>query len=407
MIRVLRLFAYAALLLAMSVPARAQGGAKKDMTLKTVVIDAGHGGKDTGGVSKDKQTYEKTIALDVSKRVAQKIQDEYPDVKVLMTRKDDRFIELEKRASFANKAEADLFICIHVDAVDSPKAHGYSIHCLGQSSVEGNDLFSKNLDLVKRENSVILLEDDYETKYQNFDPTDPQSYIMFNLMQNAHLAQSLVFAEDVANAMANGPITHSRGVSQNPFWVLWRTAMPAALIEIGFITNDKDLAVMRTEEGRDQIADNIFRAFCTFKSRYDGSMSVDKKNPTPVADKPAVKEVEKPAVKPEAPKEEAKPEVKPETPKEEVKPVVKPEVKPEAPKQEPKKITKYGVQVLVSSTERRLNDPYFGGYTPTVIKVGQLNKYIIGVSTSSSEVREFYTKVQKKYPDSFIVSFTE
>ena len=366
--RVLRLFACIAVLQAMSVPVYAQESAK--MCLKTVVIDPGHGGKDSGCVSRDKKTYEKNIALDVSKRVAQKISAAYPDVTVKMTRTDDTFVELENRAVFANKADANLFISIHVNSVDNTKANGYSVHCLGQSRVKGNDLYSKNLDLVKRENSVILLEEGYETKYQGFDPNDPQSSIIFNLMQNAHLGNSLAFAEDVANAMANGPIRHSRGVSQDPFWVLWRTAMPSVLIEIGFMSNDTDLATLRTENGRDQIADNIYKAFCTFKSRYDGSTT------------------------PETPKAE---------PKAESKAPAKPEPKPAAATE----TVKYGVQVLVSSREMDLKDPFFCGYTPTVIKSGKYNKYVIGVSTSQAEAKNTYQKVQKLFPDSFIVKFTE
>ena len=370
--RVFRVIAYTAAILAMSVPVHAQESAK--MCLKTVVIDPGHGGKDSGCISRDKKTYEKNIALDVSKRVAQKISAAYPDVSVRMTRTDDTFVELENRAVFANKAGADLFICIHVNSVDNTKANGYSVHCLGQSRVKGNDLYSKNLDLVKRENSVILLEEGYETKYQGFDPSDPQSYIIFSLMQNAHLGNSLTFAEDVANAMANGPIRHSRGVSQDPFWVLWRTAMPSVLIEIGFMSNDTDLATMRTEKGRDQIAENIYKAFCTFKSRYDGSM-------TPEPQKAEPKAPEK-----EEPKAPAKEEPKPQTSVETV---------------------KYGVQVLVSSREMDLKDPFFCGYTPTVIKSGKYNKYVIGVSTSQAEAKKTYQKVQKIFPDSFIVKFTE
>lgn len=380
--RVFRLFAYTAVLLAISVPVHAQE-AKGSMTLSTVVIDPGHGGKDSGCISKDKKTYEKTIALDVSKRVAQKISTAYPKVAVLMTRSDDTFVELENRAVFANKAGADLFISIHVNSVDGTKANGYSIHCLGQSRVKGNDLYSKNLDLVKRENSVILLEEGYETKYQGFDPNDPQSSIIFNLMQNAHLGNSLAFAEDVASAMSTGPIRNSRGVSQDPFWVLWRTAMPSVLIEIGFLSNDGDLAVMRTEKGRDQIADNIFRAFCTFKSRYDSSIGVDN---TPAA------EPEKPAVK-DSPAPETKPE-----------PAAKPVTKPASPAKE---TVKYGVQVLVSSREMNLKDPFFCGYTPTVIRAGKYNKYVIGVSTSQAEVKKTFQKVQKSFPDSFIIKFTE
>ena len=374
--RVLNLFVYAALILAIPVPARAQDdGSKTSMSLRTVVIDPGHGGKDAGCISRDKKTYEKNIVLDVSKRLAQKISAAYPDVTVLMTRGDDTFVELENRAVFANKAGADLFISIHVNSVEKgTTANGYSIHCLGQSSKKGNDLYSKNLDLVKRENSVIMLEDGYETKYQGFDPNDPQSSIIFNLMQNAHLGNSLAFAEDVAAAMGSYPIKNSRGVSQDPFWVLWRTAMPSVLVEIGFITNPEDLATLRSESGRDGIAQNLCKAFGTFKARYDGSMNISKEE-TPAA-----------TVK--------KPEVKTET---------KAETKPAA-----STVTvKYGVQVLVSSKEMDPADPFFCGYKPYKIKSGKYNKYIIGVSTSQAEVKKTFSKVQKSFPDAFIIKFTE
>ena len=377
--RVFRLFALSAVLLAMSVPSHAQGnGAKGSTALNTVVIDPGHGGKDAGAISKDKKTYEKNIALDVSKRLAQKISAAYPEMAVLMTRSNDTFVELENRALFANKAGADLFISVHVNSVDNTKANGYSIHCLGQSRVKGNDLYSKNLDLVKRENSVILLEEGYETTYQGFDPNDPQSSIIFNLMQNAHLGNSLTFAEDVANAMAGGPIRNSRGVSQDPFWVLWRTAMPSVLIEIGFLSNQEDLAIMRTEQGRDQIADNIFRAFCTFKTRYDGSMTIG-----------------------DAPKAEEKP-----ADKSEVKPAV-PEKPAEKPATKPAETVLYGVQVLVSSREMNPKDPFFCGYTPKMIKSGKYYKYVVGVTSSQAEAKKTFQKVQKSFPDAFIIKFTE
>ena len=243
-----RLFlaAVAAAILAIPVPATGQDNGK--MRLRTVVIDPGHGGKDAGCISRDRKTYEKNITLDIGKRLAQKISAAYPDVTVIMTRTDDRFVELERRAVIANNAQADLFISIHVNSVEKgTTANGYSIHCLGQSSRKGNDLFSKNLELCKRENSVIMLESDYQTRYQGFDPSDPQSYIIFSLMQNAHLGHSLSFAEDVASAMGSKPIRHSRGVSQDPFWVLWRTAMPSVLIEVGFITNPDDLETITIE----------------------------------------------------------------------------------------------------------------------------------------------------------------
>ena len=197
------------LFLAIPMPAQKKTA---DMRLKTVVIDPGHGGKDAGCISRDKKTYEKTITLDIGKRLAQKIAAEYPDVEVKMTRTEDVFVELENRAVFANKAGADLFISIHVNSVErGTAANGYSIHCLGQSARKGNDLYSKNLDLVKRENSVIMLEDNYETTYQGFDPSDPQSSIIFSLMQNAHLGNSLSFAEDLGALAHRHAIRSCRG----------------------------------------------------------------------------------------------------------------------------------------------------------------------------------------------------
>lgn len=371
--RISSLFAAVVLLLAITVPAHGQESvSKKQMSLKTVVIDPGHGGKDAGCVSRDKKTYEKNITLDIGKRLAQKISSAYPEVAVLLTRGDDTFVELENRAVFANKAGADLFISIHVNSVEKgTTANGYSIHCLGQSRKKGNDLYSKNLDLVKRENSVIMLEEGYETTYQGFDPNDPQSSIIFNLMQNAHLGNSLTFAEDVAAAMGNKPIRNSRGVSQDPFWVLWRTAMPSVLVEVGFITNPEDLETMRSEDGRDGIAENLFKAFSTFKSRYDGSMPVKTEEP--------VKE-----------KEEPKADVK-----------TAPEAKPQG------QGTRYGTQILVTSKTMDLEDPFFAGYKPVVVKSGKYNKYIVGVSSSQAEAKKQFGRIQKIFPDAFIVKLPE
>ena len=342
------------------------------LKLKTVVIDAGHGGKDAGCVSRDKKTYEKTITLDIAKRLEQKIKAAYPDVTVKMTRSTDKFVELENRAVIANKAGANLFISIHVNSIGgkSTTAKGFSVHVLGQSSKKGNDLFSKNLDLVQRENSVIMLEDDYKTKYQGFDPGDPQSYIIFSLMHNPHLSHSLAVAEDGAEAMKQSPIKRSRGVSQDPFWVLWRTAMPSVLIEVGFMSNPEDLATMRTEKGRDGIADAIYQAFKTFKGRYDGG--------TPVA----------------APvREEARAEEKPQ-----------PVQDNPAPEAAPAKDgVQYGIQVLAVGKEMDLNDPYFLGYRPVVIPAGKVKKYVICTSESLADVKKKYPQIQKKIKDAYIV----
>ena len=362
----------AAIFLAIPVPVAAQtiGLMKQvsELRLKTVVIDAGHGGKDAGCVSRDGKTYEKTITLDIARRLSKKIEAAYQDVDVIMTRSDDRFVELENRAVIANKANANLFISIHVNSVEKgATANGYSIHVLGQSQRKGNDLYSKNLDLVKRENSVILLEDNYQTKYQGFDPNDPQSSIIFSLMQNAHLNASLAFAEDVADAMAKGPVLTNRGVSQDPFWVLWRTAMPSVLIEVGFMSNPGDLATLRSPEGRDAIANNIFNAFWAFKTRYDKSLNPDDVNLREKPQEP-VKQEETPAVKPDA------------TPG-----------------------AYYGIQVSASGKKLSPSDSFFKGYKPVILPAGKLYKYIVCPRESLEEVKESLPAVRKIFKDSFIV----
>lgn len=241
--------------------------------LRTVVIDPGHGGKDAGAVSKDKKTYEKNLVLDISKLIGEKIKAEYGDeVKVLYTRSTDVFIPLAQRADFANKKHADLFISVHINSATSTRPSGHSVHILGASSNPNRDLVAGNLDVVKRENSVILLEDDYNTTYQGFDPSDEASYIFMTLMQSANYEQSIFFASECEKQLSKGPVTVKRGVEQNPFYVLWKTSMPSVLLELGFLSNDADLAVLRTSQGRDKLAQRIFEAFKTYKKNYDESM---------------------------------------------------------------------------------------------------------------------------------------
>ena len=364
------LMIWTALLAASIVPAAAQDDGR--LKLSTVVIDPGHGGNDPGCVSQDKKTYEKSLTLDISQRLAAKIREAYPGVKVILTRNDDKYVTLSGRADIANDAGADLFISIHINAQDrGTSANGYSIHCLGQSSQKGNDLFGKNLELCKRENSVILLEDDYKTKYQGFDPSDPQSYIFFSLMQNAHLEHSLIFAEDIADAMKGGPINHSRGVSQDPFWVLWRTTMPSVLVEVGFISNPDDLKVMRSPEGRDRIAGNLLKAFSTFKGRYDGSTG------TVPAEKEEVRD-DGPAPDPEA------------TPAVETTPAGEDGVL-------------YGIQVLATSRKMKSNDPYFRGNPFKEVKAGTLYKYVLRPVSDEAQARRNYKEISKNYPGCFLV----
>jgi N-acetylmuramoyl-L-alanine amidase len=343
-----------------------QASAQKQspIKLKTVVIDPGHGGKDFGCTSKDGKVNEKNIVLDIGKRLKKKIENGYDDVKVVITRNKDYFVTLQGRADIANKNNADLFISIHVNSVEGKRTgpNGYSIHTLGQYTSKKRDLYAGNMDVVRRENSVILLEDDYTTTYQGFDPNDPESYIFMNLMQNAYLEQSLKFAQYVDNEMKNGAIRESRGISQDPFYVLWKTAMPAVLIECGFMSNPTDRATLNSEKGRERIASEIYSAFVKYKKEYDG-MAPDK----------AVTET-KPQAKDEAAADQAAADE-----------------------------ILYGTQVLASSRSMRLDDSFFKGYECRKYVSGKLYKYVVGISTSKEEAKKNLKEIKKYFPDCFLI----
>lgn len=335
-----------------------------ELKLKTVVIDAGHGGTDPGAVSADRKTYESNLTLDISKRLSERITKEYPDVKVVLSRPRNDFVSLNGRAEKANSVDADLFISIHINASTNTKANGYSIHILGQSSVKNRDLFAYNMDVCRRENSVILLEDDYSTKYGGFDPNDPESFIFMQLMQNAHLEQSVEFAEILSRKLADGPIKANRGVWQNPFYVLWKTSMPAVLVELGFISNKDDLAILRSEERRQELSDCLFEAFKTYKRSYDSSMSAEKQQPS---------------------KTEAD------------------TVRADKSGEETAATVRYGTQIFAVSRLLPPGDPSFLGFAPEIVRSGSVYKYVIGISTDKSEAAGFFAKIVKKYPDSFKV----
>lgn len=344
------------------------GAPANTLGLKTVCIDAGHGGHDPGCISKDKKTQEKALALSIATKLRDKIKAAYPDVKVIMTRSDDTFIALAERANIANKGGADLFISIHINSAANTSASGFSIHALGQSRDKNRDLFQNNLELAKRENSVITLEDDYTTTYQDYDPNDPQSLILFSLMQNANLEQSLEFADCVnTNLKKYGSITKSRGISQDPFLVLWRTTMPAVLIECGFMTNTSDLTAMRSDSGRGKIAEGIFKGFVEFKKRYDASMNVTSSAP-------------KTSSAQEQPKKETS-----------------------AAAPAPADGVLYGTQVLASGKKMESSDKFFKGYAPTAVWTGKLYKYVIGTSSDISEARNLNKEIKAKFPESFFV----
>lgn len=277
--------------------------------MKTVVIDAGHGGHDPGNIGTGKhKKKEKDIALDVALRVGSFISEVFPEIKVLYTRDTDVFIGLNERADVANKADADLFISIHCNAAKNPEAAGVETFTLG---LHKND---ENLQVAMKENQAIFLEDDYQTKYEGFDPNSPESIIALTIMQSAFLEQSLKISASIQKQFKEKVGRKDRGVKQAGFLVLRRTTMPSILIELGFLTNVAEENFLNSENGRIVMASAIFRGFKEYKEKVEGGASSVpteteiKAVKEPVATvKPEEKLAEKPAVQQEsAPKPAAK-----------------------------------------------------------------------------------------------------
>jgi len=252
------------LLLFILLPVRQYAQQVSDVSkIRCVVIDAGHGGKDPGAISRNGKYKEKNITLSVALELGRLIKDAYPNIKVVYTRSSDKYVELSRRAEIANKNKADLFISIHVNSAKSVQARGTETFVMGAHKSEDN------FEVCKLENSVIVIEDDYQSKYEGFDPKSAESYIIFSLLQNMHLEQSIKYAAQVQEQFSKGPITVNRGVKQGGLLVLWKTTMPSVLTELGFISNAKDCAVLATKNGQMQFARKLFNAFVAYKKDFE------------------------------------------------------------------------------------------------------------------------------------------
>lgn len=353
---------------------RAQSKGAPDLTLQTVVIDPGHGGKDAGTTSADKKTYEKTLTLRISKQFAGKIREAYPGMKVILTRDKDVFIPLNTRAKKASDANAQLFISVHINAsARSKEINGFSAYILGPSTKGNYDSYEVNMDVCKRENSVIFLEDDYSTTYKDYDDS-PESQILLQLMQNAFREQSLAFAETVAAHMEDGPFKKNWGVMQGNFAVLRRASMPAVLLEFGFMTNPADLTRLRSEEKIGQLVDHLFDAFVEYKTSYDKSVALEKDKPAPEA--------------------KAAPEGKGES--------AVPSGAAAESQASPGEVL-YGTQILAGSRKLPAGDPCFKGFKTVPVKVGNLYKYIALPDSDKARAREGFARVKRVFPDAFFV----
>lgn len=260
--------------------AQKRGSAQTQGKVTKIVIDPGHGGKDPGTLFG--KTYEKDIVLNIAKELGALIKKNLPDVEVIYTRTTDKYLQLHERSDIANKAGADLFLSIHINAIENkPDVNGTS------TFVMGYDKSGANLEVAMKENEVIKYEPNFETTYDGFRADDPSSYIIFQLQQFANQDQSMILAETVQKHFRKDLPMVDRGAYHGSFLVLWRTAMPSVLTEIGFMTNRKDREYMATGKGQTEAARSLFNAFSEYKSRIEGrSTMVQLKTETPAATPP-------------------------------------------------------------------------------------------------------------------------
>lgn len=331
--------------------------------LKTVMIDAGHGGR-PGAVYGS--IFEKDITLAIALSLGEKISATYPDIKVAYTRKTDVDIELYRRGKMANSISADLFISIHVNASKSKSATGT------ETFIMGYDKSAQNMEVAMKENEVVTLEKDYKQKYEGFDPNSAESYIIFSLMQYSHISQSSLFASLIQEEFRQTTPMANRGVKQAPFVVLWQAAMPSVLTEIGFLSNEKDRKFITSKEGKEKIANSIFKAFSRYKLHSEGEAVIDTAQNT------------------ELTKEDTAPATVIETPQAKSEPIV------------------FKVQIMTSPKLLKITPQNFGKFSPNIetINVGNEYKYFVKGCKNYKDALSLQIELKQfKYKDAFIVAY--
>ena len=354
----------------------------------TLVIDAGHGGHDAGALGAFSK--EKNINLNVALAFGRYVQNNCPDVKVIYTRKTDVFIPLHTRADIANKNKADLFVSIHTNAVPRGRiARGLETYTLGMHRA------GSNLEVAKRENSVILIEKDYKQHYEGFDPNSSESYIMFEFMQDKNMAQSVELARYVQKNVCASANRLDKGVKQAGFLVLRETSMPSCLIELGFITTSDEEQFLNSSDGIDRLGFGIYKAFLEYKRRYDTNITV------PYQAEPQ-QDINLPSVVPpdeQQPQPQEKASV-PEKAQKESKETSTVEVVPK------ESVLIFKVQIMASTSQKKFKKSQLNGQGEVkCYKEGGFYKYTVGESEDYDEMMKVRDALIGNFPEAFVIAF--
>ncbi|MBR1410561.1 MAG: N-acetylmuramoyl-L-alanine amidase [Prevotella sp.] len=361
----------------------------------TLVIDAGHGGGDAGAVGAISK--EKNLTLKMALAFGRLVEQNCPDVKVVYTRKTDKFVELYRRAEIANQNKADLFVSIHINSLPRGRvARGFQTYTLGTSKRTGRKTgVIENLEVAKRENSVIFLEKDYKQTYQGYDPNSPESDIMFEFVQDKNMENSIELAKYMQKYVCQATGRQDMGAQQDNLAVLRLSSMPGVLLELGFISTRDEEEFMNSASAEKQYARGIFNAFLNYRKRHGGNITI----PYMKMDDPV----------PEAPIAEAKVEpIKVETVKDSAKEPVKEPIEDKSASDSVSvdEAPVFKVQILSSSTKVKAGDARFKGLSDVACyQDGGMYKYTVGSSANYNEIYRLRKEVAQKIPQAFIIAF--
>lgn len=380
------------LLLALLMAAATTVNAAEKKKKFTLVIDAGHGGKDAGALGK--YSKEKNINLNVALAFGRYVEQNCQDVRVIYTRKTDVFIPLHERAAIANRNKADVFISIHTNAISGSRTiAGLETYTMGMRRSD------EKLSAAMRENNVVLIEDNFRQHYSGFDPRSPESYIIFEMINDANMLESVNLAKKIQKKVCRTAGRPDKGVKQDAFLVLRETSMPACLIELGYITTPSEEAYLNNKKNIDAMGKGIYQAFVEYKAYRTGNSVSQLPEPQQPQEPQKPQESQKPQ-QPQEPQESQKPQES-QQPQE-------PQQPQESQKPQASNAPIFKVQFLTSDRKLKATDKRLKGLKDTdCYKEGALWKYTVGSTTDYDEIRRLRRQVAKSFPQAFIAAFRD